>query len=166
MIFDGQFSRAVFGWITAASLLVSTSFAQNATQSAGQVSKGDQSSDYRIRVTSDLVLVNAVVRDKKGNLVLGLKQSEFTILEDGKPQRIASFDFENVEELTRAGAEQPTVSGTANSVKVTGTAPVAKEDIQNRRLIVLFFDFTGMETEDIDHSVEAAQKFVDKQMTP
>jgi len=123
--------------------------------------------DYRIRVTSDLVLTNVVVRDKQGNLVRGLKPEDFNILEDGKPQRISSFDFENVDALATAGAAGPTVSGTAAQLKIIGTnAPVNKEDLKNHRLLVLFFDFSGMEEDDIDRAVGAAQKYVDQQMAP
>jgi VWFA-related protein len=135
-------------------------------QTTQPAASNDDQSSYRIRVNSDLVLVNLVVRDKKGNLIRGLTQNDFTLSEDGKSQKISSFDFENVDELIRAGAEQPTVTGTAGPIKVTGTTPVPRDQIRNRRLIVLFFDFTGMETDEIDRSVDAALRFVDKQMTP
>ena len=123
--------------------------------------------DYRIRVTSDLVLTNVVVRDKQGNLVRGLTQDAFSILEDGKQQRISSFDFENVDALATAGSTGATVSGTAAPMKIIGTKElVNKEELKNHRLIVLFFDFSAMEPDDIDRAVSAAQKYVDKQMAP
>ena len=38
---------------------------------------------------------------------------------------------------------------------------VAKpEDLRNHRLIVMFFDLTSMQPEDLDRSVEAAQEFL------
>ncbi|HEX4662830.1 MAG TPA: VWA domain-containing protein, partial [Terriglobales bacterium] len=139
-------------------MLTPASTAQDQTQSSN-------SGDYRIRVTSDLVLTNVVVRDRQGNLVRGLSQDDFSILEDGKPQRITSFDFENVDALVTAGNAGPTVSGTAAPLKIIGTnQPVNKEELKNHRLIVLFFDFSGMEEDDIDRAVSAAQKYVDKQM--
>ncbi|MBV9075203.1 MAG: VWA domain-containing protein [Acidobacteria bacterium] len=123
--------------------------------------------DYRIKVTSDLVLTNVVVRDKQGNLVRGLTQDDFTVYEDGKVQRLASFDFENVDALATAGPNGSTVSGTAAPLKIIGAQqPINKEQLKNHRLIVMFFDFSGMEDDDIDRAVQAAQNYVKKQMAP
>lgn len=123
---------------------------------------------YRIRVTSDLVLTNVVVRDKQGNLVRGLTKNDFAIFEDGKQQTISSFDFENVDALATAGAPAgPTVSGAAAPLKVIGSSRLLnKEELKNHRLLVLFFDFGGMEEDDIDRAVQAAEKYVDQQMAP
>src|ERR1700722_96883 len=56
-----------------------------------------QQPEYVLHVESDLVLVNVTVRDKNGKFVEGLKPEDFTILEDNKPQRVLSFDVENVD---------------------------------------------------------------------
>ena len=69
----------------------------------------------QIRVTTELVLVNVVARDKKGNLVRDLKKEDFTLLEDGKRQEISTFDFENVDQPLTAGAAEATVSGAAGA---------------------------------------------------
>src|SRR3974377_2028294 len=58
---------------------------------------------FRMRGTTEIVLVNVIARDKKGNLLRDLKQSDFTLYEDGQKQQIASFDFENVDEFTTPG---------------------------------------------------------------
>ncbi len=47
-----------------------------------------------IHTESRMVLVDAVVRDKKGNLVRDLKASDFRVWEDGKEQSVASFSTE------------------------------------------------------------------------
>jgi VWFA-related protein len=47
-----------------------------------------------IRVETNVVLVDAVVTDKKGNYVRDLKQKDFKVFEDGKEQTIKSFSFE------------------------------------------------------------------------
>jgi len=119
-----------------------------------------------IRATTELVLVNVVARDKKGNLIRDLKQQDFTISEDGQKQQIASFDFENVDELALA----ETSTTTANGTSVTGPAAAAVKpaeaafDARDRRLILLFFDFSAMDPEQIDRAVGAAKKYVNGKM--
>src|SRR6266849_6178660 len=85
-----------------------------AVNASAQAPQPPQQPQYRVQVTSELVLVNVVVRDKKGNLVRDLKKDDFTLLEDGKRQAISTFDFENVDELATAGAAEATVSGAAS----------------------------------------------------
>ena len=132
--------------------------AQNAPQT--------QQPQYRVRVTSELVLVNVVARDKKGNLVRDLKKEDFTLLEDGKRQTISTFDFENVDALTTAGAAEATVSGNAAEGALLRPTDKPALDARDRRLMLLFFDFSGMQPEEIERSVEAAKKFVQTRMQP
>jgi hypothetical protein len=40
------------------------------------------------------------------------------------------------------------------------------EDLRNHRLIVMFFDLTSMQPEDLDRSVLAAQEFLKNKMQP
>jgi VWFA-related protein len=126
-----------------------------------------QQPQYRVHVTSELVLVNVVVRDKKGNLVRDLKKDDFTLLEDGKRQAISTFDFENVDELATAGAAETTVSGTApDSALLRSTDKPSTLNARDRRLMLLFFDFSGMQPEEIERCVDAAKKFVQTRMQP
>jgi VWFA-related protein len=120
---------------------------------------------YRVRVTSELVLVNVVVRDKKGNLVRGLKKEDFTVTEDGKRQEISSFDFENVDELATAGPAEATITGAASTNGLLHSSN-AQLDARDRRLILLFFDFSGMDPEQIERGVDSAKKFVSEKMMP
>ena len=53
-----------------------------------------------IRGGVDLVDLLITVRDKKGNLVKDLQQSDFTVLEEGKPQEIRRFSRETNLPLT------------------------------------------------------------------
>jgi len=39
---------------------------------------------YVVRVATEVVLVNVIARDKKGNLVRDLKKEDFTVYEDGR----------------------------------------------------------------------------------
>ena len=142
--------------------------AQQGTAAAPAPAPQDQ---YTFRAVSDLVLVNVVVRDKQGQPVRGLKAGDFTVLEDGKQQQVQSFDVEDVsaERAAELAPAAPSVAGVTPPAPAKATAvkgPSVKFDARNRRLIVLFFDFTGMEPEDLERSVASAQKFVSQQMAP
>jgi VWFA-related protein len=121
---------------------------------------------YRVRVTSELVLVNVVARDKKGNLLRGLKKEDFTVTEDGKRQEISTFDFEDVDQLPTAGPGEKTVSGTAATGALLHTSNAPALDARDRRLVLLFFDFSGMDPEQIERGVDSAKKFVSEKMMP
>jgi VWFA-related protein len=124
-----------------------------------------------IRVTTELVLANVVARDKKGNLIRDLKKEDFTLYEDGKKQQISTFDFENVDQLETAGAAEQTVIGEA-AAETAGPAGVLKKsaapvmNARDRRVIVLFFDFSAMEPDQIDRCVDSAKKYINAQMRP
>ncbi len=135
-------------------------------QQSGASQQSNQDMGYVLKSESDLVLTNVVVRDaKSGQIVTGLKQSDFTILEDGKPQQIASFDFESVD--MAKPLDEATISGLASSATgKTATSGVRPEDLKDHRLIVFFFDLTSMQPEDIDRSVDAAREFLTHKMQP
>ncbi|HEY7404699.1 MAG TPA: VWA domain-containing protein [Candidatus Angelobacter sp.] len=47
-----------------------------------------------LRVTTQLVVVDVVATDRKGAPVVDLKQDDFAVTEDGKPQSIRAFNFQ------------------------------------------------------------------------
>src|SRR5580693_1025010 len=127
-----------------------------------------QEPEYVLHVESDLVLVNVTVRDKNGKFVEGLKPEDFTILEDNKQQKILSFDVENVDAvpaLDVAQAKALPESAPAQKAPVTSPSNSAAQ-YKDRRLIVLFFDLSAMEPDEIDHAVTSAEHYVDTQMAP
>ncbi len=71
------------------------------------------SGTFTMKVKTDIVLTNVVVRDKKtGEMVKGLKASDFTILRTGSRRRSPRFDYQNVDEAAVL-AEKTTVTGKA-----------------------------------------------------
>jgi VWFA-related protein len=140
-----------------------SSRSQNAPQ---QQATRPQRSGFRFRVTTNLVLVNVVVRDKQGNLVRGMTKDDFQLLEDGKPQTIADFGFEDTDAIALEAQNSPGVTGVAGGPPAPPPDPQTPEEMRNRRIIVIFFDFTAMDPEQIDRSVAAAKRFVEKQMAP
>jgi VWFA-related protein len=131
-----------------------------------------QQSDYVFRVESDLVLVNVTVKDKNGKFVPALKPQDFIVLEDNKPQKIISFDVENVDaipDLDVAQAKPLSPDAAVQSNSASSPADAAAQyaaQFKDRRLIVLFFDLSAMEPDEIDRAVTSAQHYVDTQMLP
>ena len=136
-------------------------------QNSNQVSSTPQAG-FVLKTNAELVLTNVVARDAKtGEVVRGLKQSDFRIYESGKEQQISTFDFQSVEMATPLN--EATVSGLAVGPASNGSKAVVvarPEDLRNHRLIVMFFDLTSMQPEDLERSVDAAQDFLRKKMQP
>jgi VWFA-related protein len=156
-----QIGAVVTAFTLAQGLCMLTALAQDSGQTPASPSTG-----FVLKVNAELVLTNVVVRDAKtGELVTGLKQSDFSIYENGKQQKIDSFDFESVD--MAKPLNEATVSGLAAETSLGKAVVVASsEELRNHRLIVFFFDLTSMQPEDLDRSVEAAKDFLAKKMQP
>ena len=129
-----------------------------------------EQADYTFRVQSDLVLVNVTVKDKSGSFVRGLKPEDFTILEDNKPQKVVSFDVENIDAVATQDVAQakPLPGQSAPATPTAGAAPPNSDvdRFKDRRLIVLFLDLSAMEPDEIDRAITSAEHYVDTQMAP
>ncbi len=141
--------------------------AQAPQSTSGQVGT-TQTGEFILKTNAELVLTNVVARDAKtGEFVRGLKQSDFSISESGKKQQIATFDFQSVDMATPLN--EATVSGLAAGTTGPGSKAVVvakPEDLRNHRLIVMFFDLTSMQPEDLDRCVDAAKAFLKTKMQP
>ena len=124
------------------------------------------------RSGTDLVRVDVVVRDRNGDVVRGLKADAFVVQEDGRAQQVTSFDFEEIATEVAVGAAPiPSVLGleqlqTAATASVLPAAAPATQDMSGRRMIVLLFDTSSMQPEEVDRAVKSANNYVDKQMAP
>ena len=130
------------------------------------VSLESQQEDYTFRVQSELVLVNVTVKDKNGNLVRDLKPGDFTILEDNRPQKVVSFDVENMDAVATQDLAQTRALPSSPSGAATGASHNGPDQFKDRRLIVLFFDLSAMEPDEIDRAATSAEHYVDTQMMP
>ncbi|HKU77925.1 MAG TPA: VWA domain-containing protein [Pyrinomonadaceae bacterium] len=99
-------------------LIVSTGFSPVLTRA--QTPAQDQ--DDVIRVRSNEVRLDVVVKDKKGRPIKDLKQGDFEVLEDGVPQKVESFRFVNREAVPNKG-ETKSDGVTAPAVTPTTTPP-------------------------------------------
>jgi VWFA-related protein len=92
-----------------------------------------------IRTESRVVLVDAVVTDKKGNYVHNLTQKDFKVYEDNKEQAVTSFSF---------GSDS--------------SGPVSAQ----KHYMILFFDNSSMAAPDQIQARAAATKFVAEGAAP
>jgi VWFA-related protein len=133
-----------------------------------------------------LVRVTVVVRDRSGALVRGLRREDFSVTEDDKPQRIETFDFEDLptgrapEPAPEPEATTPAVAvsaapapeqaaaapaAAAKGAPTSGRAISAPGDVGGHRLVVLLFDTNGMEPEQLERGVDSARTYVESRMT-
>jgi VWFA-related protein len=131
-------------------------------------SQESESSVYTLHVYQDLVVVDVVVTDKNGNPIKNLKRENFAIYEDNEPQKITTFDYEDLStfageahETARTVAPTPVINPSQNP-----PAQLARDLFQHRRLIILFLDLSSMPVEDLIQAQRAAHNFLEKQMTP
>ncbi len=160
-----QKTPRILGVAGLATVLVTASVTISARAQQPSDQQPNQSS-FTMKVNSDIVLTNVVVRDKKtGEVVRGLTAKDFSIQENGKPQQISSFDFESVDQATPLN--EATINGQTGSSIFNAKNGVAKpEELRNHRLIVMFFDLTSMQPEDIERAQEAARNYINHQMQP
>jgi VWFA-related protein len=122
------------------------------------------------RSETNLVVVDVYAKDKSGKPVTNLKKEDFTILENGKPQSISVFELQQLDSETLPVIEEkPRTLITRNDPTPPAKPPVAPAQgsvrYQNKRLMILFFDFSSMQPDDQIRSQEAAIKFLRTQMT-
>lgn len=125
---------------------------------------------YTFKSETELVLVNVAVRDRNGNPVRDLKREDFTLLEDNKPQQVISFDLENTDAVLPAAVSEAPLLGKVLPKRSPNASSGANRptgsELKDRRLIILFFDLSSMQPDEIDRAVTSAQNYVDKQMVP
>jgi VWFA-related protein len=114
-----------------------------------------------VRITTNLVQVDAVVFDGNGNPVTDLRPEEVQIYEDGRQRKITDFSFvaaETGRRVGKAAAAQP----------ANGAAPppvrLRPEDV--RRTIALVVDDLGLSFQTVNSTRRALKRFVDEQLRP
>jgi VWFA-related protein len=138
----------------------------------------DQRPTFRTGTTT--VSVDVVVRDQSGAVVRGLTAADFTVLEDGKPQKIDTFSFQEITDQPRTPLDTSTsiLASVGERLKeevqkAAGTAPAAAaaavseeeaSELAGRRLVVLLFDVSSMQPEDVQRAVDSGMKYAKETM--
>ena len=94
-----------------------------------------------IRSTTQEVLLDVVVRDKKEHLIRNLKPEEVRVLEDGVPQKLKAFRFTDVESEEPQVATTPGVNPPSGAIK--STAAPALNPLHNLNLVTIVFEQMG-----------------------
>jgi len=114
--------------------------------------------DQRVlRISVDLVQVDATVTDARGRHVPDLAADDFEILQDGRPQKISTFAY--------VDAGTPALTNAPPVAPLTGPAPPLQRE-RVRRTIALVVDDLGLSFESTVRARDAVRRFVDTQMQP
>jgi VWFA-related protein len=119
-----------------------------------QMSKDDVNTPA-MRVSARLVLVDAVVTDKSGQRITDLKRDDFTVLENGKPQKISAFSFEVPENPSPRPALPPNVYTNR-----------PEYDMPKGPLTILLLDGVNTALADQGYARSQMLKYLDTQLQP
>lgn len=128
------------------------------------------------RTGRDLVSIDVIVRDRAGTIVRDLTARDFEIREDGQPLGVSTFSFQEISERALpigsadllANAETKALEEarrTSPSAPARAPAAMSSEALAGRRLIVLLFDVSSMQPEEVQRAVDSARKYADEGMT-
>lgn len=118
-----------------------------------------------LQSTSEVVRIDIQVTDKSGKTIKGLKPEQFTITDDGKAQKIATFSFEDIEAIQTAANSEDSAPVVVAVDTPRGTNPdTVSTETRDRRMLVLYFDLSSMEPDDMLRARDAASKFINTQM--
>ncbi len=119
-----------------------------------------------ITVHTNLVQIDTFVTDKDGKPIKGLKKENFILDEDGKRQVLTAADYYDIEGIEKAAKSDETQTPIVISLKSAPDPEVVRNQVRDHRLIVLFFDMTSMQPEDLLRATDSAKKFLHDKMSP
>ena len=119
--------------------------------------------EFRLRVTVDLVQVDATVTDAQGNPVPDLKSGDFRVLLDGKQQYLKYCNYIRLSELPEAGTA-PETNPRAAAQPAIPAGHIKRELV--RRTIVLFVGDLLTSAESMPSIRTGLKEFVQEQVQP
>jgi len=116
-----------------------------------------------VKITTNLVQIDAVVTDKSGHRITDLRPDEVDMLEDGKSQKITNFSYVSLEPKLLEASNPPPKTLDRNAPPLP---PVRMRPEQVRRTMALVVDDLGISFESAYYVRRSLKKFVDDQMQP
>ena len=124
-----------------------------------QLKPGDTKDDEIVKITTNLVQVDAVVT-KGGKAVTDLTADDFEIYEDGRKQTITSFAYiSNVPNVTAEPAP-------AKAKPVAAVPPPRIDPDSQRRTVALVVDDLGLSAESMNQVKKQLRKFIAEELQP
>lgn len=154
-------SRRTWRWLEITSCVCCFAIAasgrwERTFQTAGQLPPETQPPVFRAEHNEVEVVV--MVRDRNGQPVSNLKQSDFEIHDNGKLQKISSFAILGATRQPTTPQPMATTSPAAGASTATTLEPV------QRRFVALFFDDVHTEPGDFARVQKAADQFVQENL--
>ena len=139
-------------------------------QQVGQNASTPSAQPATFQSNTQLVVETVAVKDKNGKPVENLTAKDFTVTEDGAPQTIRFFEYQNLQDVALESASAPQPARAAPFPKLP-KSQIASESpgslkYQDRRLLALYFDLSAMPEPDQLRAFTAARTFIQSQMTP
>jgi VWFA-related protein len=126
-------------------------------------------------ISVNTVMEAVSVKDKNGKPIEGLTAKDFVVTEDNVPQTITFCDYQKMEDNVLPAIDTPPAPPIpAESDKTKPVEALTRVEImpeapgdlkyRDRRLLALYFDMTAMPIPDQLRALDAAQKFITRQM--
>jgi VWFA-related protein len=119
--------------------------------------------------TTNVVVVDVHVSDASGKPITSLTKDDFLLFEDGKQQTLLTCDLQHLESKVLPSPERQLIERNKTPVPpkpaAEATPPDKQTKFQDRRLMIMFFDFSSLQPPEQIRAVNAAIKFLGTQMT-
>jgi len=132
----------------------------SATRAQSQVRRDEP---IRFQVATNLIRVDVRVLDSKGQPIPGLKLADFKLIEEGQEQEITYFREVSIplESHSPVVTDRP-VADVESPLPAAASPPL---DLTDKRLLVMLFNISSASLQDRHMMREAADKFVNEQLT-
>jgi VWFA-related protein len=119
------------------------------------------------RGSTSLRVITVTVTDKSGAPIEGLTADDFVVTEDNVPQTVSLLEYERLNETLVASASSLTVPARRELTDQTRIRPIPPGDrrFDDRRLLAFFFDMPSLGDAERFRALEAAQRFIQTQLT-
>jgi len=125
-----------------------------------QEAKKSADQDDVIKITSNLVSLDVIVKDKKGKAVTDLKAEDFTVYENGVPQKIEFFDS------TLSGSGDSAAPAKPGETTIVSTKPTGHPPNRlPRNIICLVLDGQSTELANLKRVREGIIKYIRERIT-